>query len=68
MIDDDSTMTSSSRFVDQGEAALLDDSTALLAITFEYDDEEADSVGEFGEVELLIMNLILWIRILFGLF
>jgi hypothetical protein len=67
VIDNESAMASSSRLVNQSKVTFLDDSSALLSIAFEHDDEETDTLSKVGECENFIMDLVLGVSILFGI-
>jgi hypothetical protein len=67
VIDNESAMASSSRLVNQSKVTFLDDSSALLSIAFEHDDEETDTLSKIGECENFIMDLVLGVSILFGI-
>jgi hypothetical protein len=53
--------------VNQSKVTFLDDSSALLSIAFEHDDEETDTLSKVGECENFIMDLVLGVSILFGI-
>ena len=67
VIDNEGAVASSSRLVNESETTLFDDSSALFSVALEFDNEETNFAGESRESELLVMDLVLGISILFCL-